>query len=391
MLTINNKTADLFLGHPDINSGDPYPFMLWKRIKPVDYELREEEGQNLSIQIEVNQDADPITMDKAFYFTVLLKDHSFSDGDTFTEADQREKLYSILGAGDRIFLHTSEGTYSALESDGHVITETQFENYSLAQVRLSASNAVFLPIPNTRFSASLWLAPDWSDFFLLDSNNYEEDLATIIFYPSTTPRRYFLKLALDGLDSSAVYFYSTSSNDEWVLEFEFISAYLSGLAASEIYCIARLTDGLGSYVDIILQNNAGTFQIQCSVDTLSTTVSTSFYNVSSTDLFTVKVSVLAESGSGTADGEVKLYLDDVLKETLSSLDTYSLWYIESHIGWIEQLSAISDPSNMRLFFGDVSFADNLSENWNEQWTFPVGSSSQWGDGGTTQVNQAYWR
>jgi hypothetical protein len=374
-VTINDQVADIFLGHPDLNSGDPYGFLLWKREKPVDQELEEKETAALSIQIDVNQDADPISMDKAFFLPILLKDHSYFTGKIFTEEETRENLYNLLGKGTRLFLQTSQGTYSGLEADGFVITETQYENYAIAQVRLSAENAVFLPVPNDRFNASKWLGPDLEDEFILKDESYIK-----VNWYAVTPGRYLTKFLADfPTGEGRVEWISGVVHDKFTAEFDLFFPENTLLGAGDQATISQVAVS-GVFAEIRLKNDGGVFKVAL----VFTGGTTSFYTVPTDDCI-IKYSCEMSSDGIATDGEAKLYIDGVLKETVSNLTIFHA------NGWaIYYTGAVSGgpPSTGKLTIGDIKYSTSLDTVWELDYDYPVTNTSSWGPDNDTL---AYWR
>lgn len=157
------QDGHILIGHENYNSGLPIGFLLHKNNEPKDKKLRSKESAAFSIQIGVNAQDDPITFDKAYFMPIILGRVSNPDGSVRDEVQDRIDLYNLLGQGEGIFIQTDAGTYVALEADDHVITETQYSDYTIASVRISATNAVFLPIPNERILASTWKEGDEDD------------------------------------------------------------------------------------------------------------------------------------------------------------------------------------------------------------------------------------
>jgi hypothetical protein len=151
--------ADIMLAHENINNGDPIGFFLFTDERIKNLELQKEQGENVSIEYEVEeQDDGGRTMVKSFYFVVLLMKSSGRDGKIFTREEQRTNLLNIIGEYEDIELITREGVYAKLKADGHMMTETRFEEFSLISVRLVAENAV---IPEADFD--LFYASEWMD------------------------------------------------------------------------------------------------------------------------------------------------------------------------------------------------------------------------------------
>ena len=152
--------GDILLHHFDVNSGNPIGFELFPLdpIKQVQYEA--ELGKNVAIQREVSKDANGNYIDQVtYYFVLALSDTRVSDGGASkTEKGDRDNLLLILEERNFINVITRAGVYGELEAIGHTLTETQYDEIVLVNVRLIGSDVVFLPSDYT-----LWLLSDWVD------------------------------------------------------------------------------------------------------------------------------------------------------------------------------------------------------------------------------------
>lgn len=155
MATINSD-CHLALIHPEVNSGQPFGFLL---------EDSREEGPALAIQRESHKDDDGNLVDsQKFFFTVLIGDSLRNPDGTYHQEcaiEMYTSLLDFLSKHSSLAIETTRGTFSGLFSAGHFATETHFPGVSLVSVQLCSEAPSFFPADLEKFIQSVWQDPEY--------------------------------------------------------------------------------------------------------------------------------------------------------------------------------------------------------------------------------------
>ena len=140
--------CDLILVHPDVNSGDPYGFVLTP--DPV------HKTSAVSIQREITTLG--VTTIYIFFTLVLADDLKNPDGSDHTA--NREAMYSMLldylSQSSGLSVGTVLGTWLGIGPLGHSATELHLVNGSFISVKLGNVSTYHPPVSSTIFFGSEW-------------------------------------------------------------------------------------------------------------------------------------------------------------------------------------------------------------------------------------------
>jgi hypothetical protein len=165
MATIN-VDCNIALIHPDVNSGQPYGFLL---------DDSKDEGPAVSIQREMRRDEDSKPVDTAKYFFTVLIGDGLRNPDGTPHAGSAQEMYTALldylSRRDALAIETGRGTFTGLYPAGHFATETHFPHIVLVSVQLCSEAASFHPADLEKYIQSLWVDDtyagqmDWSNSY----------------------------------------------------------------------------------------------------------------------------------------------------------------------------------------------------------------------------------
>ena len=136
------------LTHADINSGNPYGFILDPQNKTA--------GPPVTIQREV--DSDENTTIK-IYFNVLMADDLINpDGSQHaaSKSDMYDMLTAYLAKIDGLSLDTVVGTYSDIGASGHCSTEYHYGGRSVMACQLNNASTYWPPVLSADLYNSVW-------------------------------------------------------------------------------------------------------------------------------------------------------------------------------------------------------------------------------------------
>jgi len=146
---IIGKDCDLTLCHPDVNSGDPYGFIL----TPDPTHGR----SGVSIQREVDPDSGLSNI--YLFFSVMVADDLISPDGT-EHADSRAimyaKLLDYLTQSSQIVVTTTLGTWLGIGTIGHSATELHLIKGSILSVKFANVTEYRPPADTDLVFGSLW-------------------------------------------------------------------------------------------------------------------------------------------------------------------------------------------------------------------------------------------
>ena len=136
------------LTHPDVNSGDPYGFIL--------HRADNENDPPVIIQRKVTS-AGEVTI-KAF-FNVLLAD-DLIDPDGGQHSADRDTMYDLLmdylAEIEGLTLSSVIGSIADVGASGHSATETHYAGYSVVACQVVNAGTYYGPVDLTNFALSVW-------------------------------------------------------------------------------------------------------------------------------------------------------------------------------------------------------------------------------------------
>lgn len=144
--------CDITFTHPDINSGDPFPFIL-----AIDPSVR---GGSLSVQRNIDENTYAISI--RLSLTVLLADDLKNpDGSEHTNsrADSYAALIQYLAKVDGLTINTVMGTWTGLAPIGFSATELHQPNRSHVACQFDNISTYHSPITAAAFWLSTWDEP----------------------------------------------------------------------------------------------------------------------------------------------------------------------------------------------------------------------------------------
>ena len=146
--------ADICLVHPDVNSGEPYGFILSPDPKSP--------GPAFSVQRSINSDGE--TSIYLFATVLLADDLKNPDGSEHAEnkAAMSAILLEYLENLDNISIDTVDGTYIGLGQGGHTATELHLVDAILVSLKFKNIDTYHPPIDSDLFFGSVW-QPDPAD------------------------------------------------------------------------------------------------------------------------------------------------------------------------------------------------------------------------------------
>jgi hypothetical protein len=144
------EDCDLILVHPEVNSGDPYGFVL----SPSPNET----PSAVSIQREIDEDG---VISIYIFFTIILADN-LRNPDGSEHADNRATMYNFLlnylSKTSGITIGTVMGSWLGIGPLGHAATEMHLPEASIISVKLYNATTYHPPVSETLFLNSLWSA-----------------------------------------------------------------------------------------------------------------------------------------------------------------------------------------------------------------------------------------
>ncbi|NPV87276.1 MAG: hypothetical protein HPY45_14855 [Anaerolineae bacterium] len=143
-----NQNCHITLTHPNVNSGDPYGFILHSEDR--------DRGPAVSIQRTTSADGD-ITI--KIFFSVLLADQLINpDGSehTDTRAEMYSKILEYLAQTSGLELETSAGVFSNVGASGHSATEIHFAPLSIITCQFNNAGTYYPPADPDLYLASVW-------------------------------------------------------------------------------------------------------------------------------------------------------------------------------------------------------------------------------------------
>ena len=147
-MTIIGIDCNITLTHADINSGNPFGFLLVAE-KP-------EYGPHVSIQRTV--DADGVTTIRC-YFTIIAADNIINPNGKHhaeTRSQMYAKIIEYLAKVDGVLLNTVNGMYTNLGASGHSATEMHYSNQSIIACMFNNAGVYFPPVDPEILNHSVW-------------------------------------------------------------------------------------------------------------------------------------------------------------------------------------------------------------------------------------------
>jgi len=149
--------CDVTFTHPDVNGGEPYPFIL-----AIDPSVR---GGSVSVQRMVEETDSSVSI--RLSLTVLLADDLKNpDGSEHTQGRSvsYSKLIDYLGKTDGLTINTVIGAFTGLAPLGFSATELHQPNRSHIACQFDNISAYHPPITAPNFWLSTWdnIDLDWS-------------------------------------------------------------------------------------------------------------------------------------------------------------------------------------------------------------------------------------
>ena len=135
------------LTHADINSGDPYGFLL--QVTDPTY------GPGVTLQqvIESNE-----TIIRLFFHVLLADDLINPDGSV--HSDDRATMYAMikdyLTKLDSVTLTCSIGSFSNIGASGHVATEYHFQDVSIVVCQVNNAGVYYGPVDYETLQLFIW-------------------------------------------------------------------------------------------------------------------------------------------------------------------------------------------------------------------------------------------
>lgn len=396
-MSLYSVSGDIAMGHASYNNGDPIGFMLYSADKITDQELKEIISENVSIQIGVNSDEDPVTFQKAFYMTILLMDWNTDEGNILTKEQQREDLYNLLGQSENIYLETEDGVYSALEADDHVVTETQYQGFALASIRLEATNAVYIPAPPENFYNSLWQGPSLKPTTYIQQAVLQDDPTAEVqiggdkifktFMPvseqSAPPlSKNFIAILSDPIDD--VEDLAIVIELKWIDEL--IMTNLDGFTIMKVLGTKDAIEVEPVKIELLYTTAVG-WRIRILVlqdndvyrNTAYETIDPAFIN----NTFVFKV--FKATSDSSADGVAQILKNGIVEQEITGIQNFDSVYDEFRIGGMD---GIDDGITGRLIYGQLRVGKEDGSDYSVDQTYQIPELAKWGE---AQDNQGYWR
>lgn len=152
--------GDVSLQHPDINSGAPYPFVLYVKEDEKQKNLQQARGTSVSVEVEINLDGDTPQMTKNLFFNILLMDTATLGGEPRERFVDTARLLEIINQSSGIALLTETQVFCGLVAQGHNMTLTEYRNFSIASIRLEKVDFNVIPPNPFTFLNSAWVDED---------------------------------------------------------------------------------------------------------------------------------------------------------------------------------------------------------------------------------------
>lgn len=150
MATINTD-CHITLSHNDINSSNPYGFLLQR--------ADDENDPAVIIQRTITSDGE---VEVKVFFNVLLADDLIEpDGGphTPTRSTDYDMLMDYLAELEGVTLQCAIGAVANVGASGHSATETHYPGYSVVACALTNAGLYYGPVDLTDFDNSEWDGP----------------------------------------------------------------------------------------------------------------------------------------------------------------------------------------------------------------------------------------
>jgi len=381
MPTYDLTNSHLLMRHDGVNGGVVVGFLL------QDPGGGAGEEENMAIQIFREEDKSQrgvFDVRKAFYGTLYLKTGASYGGLVRDAAVDRKNLYDFLKVGKDLELITAAGAYGALEWEGHTATETQFLTYSLAQIRLKSLSDQVQPADATRWLASKWVTGNVLGSF--DVVATVPGLAVEMMLKPGGVQIYAALMQLNGGADTAkahVGFNGPVNLTAWTLQFHLTVDRLA-MAAADLFHVAWASGlvGFGNHIQLRLDDSSGTRRIRLTVfNDAGVALSTAFYAIGKVDEI-LKVAWKAATGPGLNNGEARLYVGGILKETIAAIDNDLQRVDDFQVGGV---SAIDVGTVGNLWISEIQWGSSYDGlDANHVWVLQ--DSPGWNGAGP-----GYWR
>ena len=145
---IIGKDCDICLVHPDVNSGEPFGFILSPNPKST--------GPAFSVQRSLN--ANDETSIYLFATVILADDLKDPDGGEHVESKLTMSaiLLEYLDQTENISIDTNDGTYIGLGQGGHTATELHLVDAIMVSLKFMNIDTYHPPIGSALFYGSQW-------------------------------------------------------------------------------------------------------------------------------------------------------------------------------------------------------------------------------------------
>ena len=145
------------LSHPNINSGDPFGFILGPAtINDLFSDAGRRKGPCVSVQRELQENGQ---INIRIFFAVLMADNLVNP-DGSTHQDSRTLMYSniqnYLSQTAGLIITTQIGVFSAIGALGHSATEMHYGPLSVISCQLNNVGTYFPPADPAFLSLSAW-------------------------------------------------------------------------------------------------------------------------------------------------------------------------------------------------------------------------------------------
>lgn len=155
------EDGQVALWHEEINSGLPIAFMLYFDEALERPEINKVLKENVSYQINIEpvQGERDITSIVVFMSIQLMRQSS-EYGEPKEEKTDREILIDILQKVENIAVITREGVHSGFIVRGHILTLTEYEDMTIASMRLETDFSNLQPADYDTWKNSKWVDED---------------------------------------------------------------------------------------------------------------------------------------------------------------------------------------------------------------------------------------
>jgi len=152
---IIGEDCSIILTHPQVNSGDPYGFILSPDPQKA--------GSAFSIQRNLDADGDTHIF---LFATVLLADDLKNPDGSDHSADKQtmyEMLLEFLDQTEEFGITTFDGTFTGLGQLGHTATELHLVEATYISLKFANLTAYHPPTDSDTFFASIWQGSPLTD------------------------------------------------------------------------------------------------------------------------------------------------------------------------------------------------------------------------------------